>query len=158
MIWHALNGKVHLELRHAVWGLPQQEYWPTSSFNGNWLHLVTMDAWTCLAFGTMRQLWCQVHKQRWRQALDCKIKDNVHINRGLDRRPVLRNILWLGLRQQNCWHLHAGVHQEENTRIWTSCSKKEEKMPLLPRTQKVWFQRTIPPPTQWYAKTGCKWY
>jgi hypothetical protein len=41
---HALNGKVHLELRCAMWGLPQQEYWPTSDFNGNWLHLVTMNA------------------------------------------------------------------------------------------------------------------
>ncbi len=39
-----LNGKVHLELRCAVWGLPQQEYWPTSNCNRNWLHLVTMNA------------------------------------------------------------------------------------------------------------------
>ncbi len=41
---HALIGKVHLELRCAMWGLPQREYWPTSNFDRNWLHLVTMNA------------------------------------------------------------------------------------------------------------------
>ena len=90
------------------------------------------------------QLWCQVHKQRRRQALDCKIIDNIHINRGLDRRPVLWDIPWLGLCQQNCWHLHAGVHQEENTRVWTSCPKLEAKMPLLPLTQIFLFRRKSP--------------
>ncbi len=31
-------------------------------------------------------------------------------------------------------------------------------MPILVWTQKVWFQSTGPPPTQWYTKTGCKGY
>ncbi len=102
------------------------------------------------------QLWSQVHQQQQRQAFDHKLEDNVHINRGLDRRSVLWDSPWLGLGWQNFCHIHAGVHQEENTRIWAFCPRLQAEMPPLARIQKVWFQCTSPPPTQWYAKAGCK--
>jgi hypothetical protein len=61
----------------------------------------------------------------------------------------------LGL-PQNYSHLHAGVHQEENTRIWTSPSKPDTEMLVLPQTQKVWSNAQAPLPPDDTPKLDAK--
>jgi hypothetical protein len=122
---HVLNEFVHLEMRRAIWGLPQAGilankqlrrksapfgYYECINTPGLWYHISRPISFTLVVDDFGVKYVGQEHSDH----LIASISEHIQkIHRGLDRLPLLQDHAGLGLRWQNSRYINAGVHQEK---------------------------------------------